>query len=42
MMNEPAAEAGQTMEALYAQARGGPDKLIYEHVLPPSPGIGDV
>jgi NADPH:quinone reductase-like Zn-dependent oxidoreductase len=30
------------MEALRAQARGGPENLIYERVLPPSPGIGDV
>ncbi|MDQ3892819.1 MAG: alcohol dehydrogenase catalytic domain-containing protein, partial [Actinomycetota bacterium] len=31
------------MEALRAQARGGPESLIYdERVLPPSPGIGDV
>jgi hypothetical protein len=42
MMNEPAVEPGRTMEALRAQARGGPEKLIYERVLPPSPGIGDV
>src|SRR5215212_6674773 len=42
MMNEPAVESGRTMEALRAQARGGPEKLIYERVLPPSPGIGDV
>ncbi len=42
-MNEPAAETGRTMEALRAQARGGPESLIYdERVLPPSPGIGDV
>src|SRR5215213_10253555 len=37
MMNEPAVEPGRTMEALRAQARGGPEKLIYERVLPPSP-----
>jgi NADPH:quinone reductase-like Zn-dependent oxidoreductase len=43
MMNKPAAETGKTMEALRAQARGGPESLIYdERVLPPSPGIGDV
>ena len=42
MMNEPAVEPGRTMEALRAQARGGPEKLIYERILPPSPGIGDV
>jgi len=42
-MNKPAAETGRTMEALRAQARGGPESLIYdERVLPPSPGIGDV
>jgi NADPH:quinone reductase-like Zn-dependent oxidoreductase len=42
-MDEPAAETGRTMEALRAQARGGPESLIYdERVLPPSPGIGDV
>jgi len=43
MMDEPVAETGRTMEALRAQARGGPESLIYdERVLPPSPGIGDV
>src|SRR5215212_8430221 len=43
MMDKPAAETGRTMEALRAQARGGPESLIYdERVLPPSPGIGDV
>jgi hypothetical protein len=42
MMNEPTVESGRTMEALRAQARGGPENLIYERVLPPSPGIGDV
>src|SRR5919112_5906461 len=42
MMNEPAVEPGRTMEALRAQAQGGPENLIYERVLPPSPGIGDV
>src|ERR687889_1592157 len=42
MMNEPAVKSGRTMLALRAQARGGPEKLIYERVLPPSPEIGDV
>jgi NADPH:quinone reductase-like Zn-dependent oxidoreductase len=41
-MDEPAVESGRTMEALRAQAQGGPESFIYKRVLPPSPGIGDV
>jgi NADPH:quinone reductase-like Zn-dependent oxidoreductase len=41
-MHEPALESGRTMEALRARGRSGPENLVCERVLPPSPGIGDV
>src|SRR5919205_3204957 len=42
MSNGVAVGAQGTMLALRAQGRGSSEKLIYEHVPMPSPGIGDV